>query len=76
MSSNPRQSGTLDRGGQKTADNTRPMIRRALILSSVAMLAFAGLTFAGVMRFPTVVGYAFVAVALADLLVAFTVFRD
>jgi hypothetical protein len=60
---------------QKNPD-IKPVLRWSLTLSSVAMLAFAGLTFAGVMHFPMMVGYIFVAVAIADLAVAYTVFRD
>lgn len=61
---------------QKNRDEIKPVLRWSLTLSGVAMLAFAGLTFAGVMNFPMIVGYIFVAVAFADLVVAYTVFRD
>lgn len=54
----------------------KPVLRWSLTLSAIAMLVFAGLTFAGVMKFGPMIAYIFVAVAMADLGVAYTVFRD
>jgi hypothetical protein len=76
MSSKSRQPEPLDYQGKKNPENIKPVLRWSLTLSAIAMLAFAGLTFAGVMKFPMMIGYIFVAVAVADLAVAYTVFRD
>ena len=76
MSNKPRQTETLTHQPRRKQDDIKPVLRWSLTLSAIAMLAFAGLTFGGVMKFGPMVGYIFVAVALADLCVAYTVFRD
>jgi hypothetical protein len=73
MSSERRQTEPLNYEAKKTQD-IKPVLRWSLTLSSVAMLAFAGLTFAQVLPFPNLIGYLFIAIAAVDLLIAFVVF--
>ena len=67
MSNKHRQSEPLNYETKRNPESIKPVLRWSLTLSAIAMLAFAGLTFAGVMNFPLIVGYVFVAVAVADL---------
>jgi hypothetical protein len=72
MSSKSRHPSPIDEE-LKTA-NIKPVLRWSLTLSSVAMLVFAGLTFAQVLPFPNLIGYLFIAIAAVDLMIAYTVF--
>ena len=58
----------------RTADGFKAIVRWSLTLSSLAMLCFAGLTFAGVLPFPAWTASLFVAVAAIDTCIAFVVF--
>lgn len=55
--------------------SVRSVIRYALVLSAVAMIAMAGLTFAGLMPFAPWIGMLFLIVAAFDLLIGFAVFH-
>ena len=56
--------------------NPKAFIRFVLTLSSVVMIIFAGLTLAGVLGLPPMIGWLFFAVAVIDLLIGYLVFRD
>lgn len=60
--------------GDRTKDQFKAIIRWALTLSSVAMITFAVLTFAGVLPFPAWISMLFVAVAAIDVVIAYVVF--
>lgn len=64
----------LDYGTADKRDAFKAVLRWGLTLSSLAMLAFAGLTFFAVLPFPQWTALIFVAVAAMDLAVAFVVF--
>lgn len=61
---------------QQPDANFKPAIRWMLTLSSVAMIIFAGLTFAKVLPLPGYIGGLFLAVAAIDLIIGYVVFRD
>ena len=61
---------------QTTPPSAKQVVRLVLMLSSVAMLVLAGLTFAGVLGLPPLLGYLFIAVAVIDLAMGFVVFKD
>ena len=60
--------------GDRTRDQFKAIIRWALTLSSFAMLAFAAMTFFGVLPFPAWISMLFLAVAAIDLVIAYVVF--
>ena len=61
---------------QHRPPNVKAFIRLVLTLCSVPMIVFAGLTLAGVIALPAVLGWLFFAVAVFDLLMAYLVFKD
>ena len=61
---------------QPSNPSTRAFIRLVLTLSSVVMIGFAGLTLAGVLGLPPVVGWLFLAVAILDLTIGYVVFKN
>lgn len=74
MSSKARPSTPA--GSDVKNPDIKPVIRWSLTLSSVAMLIFAGLTFGGVLPFPAVIGYLFIAIAAVDVMIAYVVFGN
>ena len=56
--------------------NFKSAIRWTLTLSSIAMVIFAGLTFAKVLPLPSYIGVLFIVVAAIDLTIGYVVFRD
>lgn len=71
---NQKASPAAAQAGAPPATNLKPVLRWSLTLSSLAMLAFAVLTFAGVLPFQSVIGYLFLVIAAVDLLIAYVVF--
>lgn len=74
MSNKPRQHAPVEYATGAKNPDIKPVLRWSLTLSSLAMLAFAGLSFAHVLPFPPLIGYLFVAIALVDLVIAYVVF--
>ena len=60
--------------GDRTKDQFKAILRWALTLSSLAMLAFAALTYFQVLAFPQWTALIFVAVAAMDLVIGLVVF--
>lgn len=71
---NPTPTETSTPLDQRTKDQFKAIVRWGMTLSSFAMLAFAGLTFAGVLPFPQWTALLFVSVAAIDLVIAYVVF--